>query len=43
LLDPYRAARWFETRETAATLVALWDVIRRDDPAYLGDPIPIIP
>ena len=39
----YRAARWFETRETAATLVALWDVIRRDDPAYLGDPIPIVP
>jgi SanA protein len=39
----YRAARWFETRETAATLVALWDVIRRDTPAYLGDPIPIVP
>lgn len=37
----YRAARWFETRETAATLVALWDVIRRAKPAYLGDPIPI--
>lgn len=39
--QPYRAARWFETRETAATLVALWDVIRRGTPAVLGDPIPI--
>ena len=37
----YRAAGWFETRETAATLVALWDVIRRQQPTYLGEPIPI--
>jgi SanA protein len=37
----YRAAGWYETRETAATLVALWDVIRRQNPAILGDPIPI--
>lgn len=37
----YRAAEWYETRETAATLVALWDVIRRDNPAVLGEPIPI--
>jgi SanA protein len=39
--QPYRAARWYETRETAATLVALWDVIRRERPAILGEPIPI--
>jgi SanA protein len=39
--QPYRAARWYETRETAATLVALWDVIRRERPAVLGEPIPI--
>jgi SanA protein len=39
--QPYRAARWYETRETAATLVALWDVIRREEPAILGEPIPI--
>lgn len=38
----YRAASWFETRETAATLVALWDVLRRQQPAYLGEPIPIL-
>ena len=38
----YRAASWFETRETAATLMALWDVIRRQEPAYLGEPIPIL-
>jgi SanA protein len=39
--QPYRGARWYETRETAATLVALWDVITRQKPAILGDPIPI--
>lgn len=38
---PYRGSRWYETRETAATLVALWDVIRRDNPAVLGEPMPI--
>ena len=30
---PYRGAGWYEFRETAATLVALWDVIRREPPA----------
>lgn len=39
--QPYRGARWYETRETAATLVALWDVISDQKPAILGDPIPI--
>ena len=29
---PYRDARWYEIRETAATLVALWDVVRREPP-----------
>lgn len=29
---PYRAAGWYEMRETAATLVAVWDVIRREPP-----------
>ncbi len=28
----YRGARWYELRETAATLVAAWDVLRRDPP-----------
>jgi SanA protein len=37
----YRGARWYETRETAATLVALWDVVSRQEPAVLGDPMPI--
>jgi SanA protein len=37
----YRGARWYETRETAATLVALWDVVSGQKPAVLGDPIPI--
>lgn len=30
---PYRGARWYEVRETAATVVALADVIRRPEPA----------
>jgi SanA protein len=30
---PYRGARWYEIRETAATLVALADAIRRPEPA----------
>ena len=30
---PYRGARWYEVRETAATLVALADAIRRPEPA----------
>ncbi len=29
---PYRGARWYEVRETAATVVALWDVLRREPP-----------
>lgn len=29
---PYRAAQWYEVRETAATVVALWDVLRREPP-----------
>ncbi len=41
-LRPYRGARWYEFRETAATLVALWDVIRQNPPAILGEPIPIL-
>jgi SanA protein len=32
---PYRAARWYEVRETAATLVAVWDVLRREPPSLL--------
>jgi SanA protein len=39
--QPYRGARWYETRETAATLVALWDVLINQKPAVLGDPTPI--
>lgn len=37
----YRAGRWYETRETAASLVALWDVIRREPPPVLGEPMPL--
>jgi len=33
---PYRGARWYELRETAATLVAVWDVVRRDPPPIIG-------
>ncbi len=29
---PYRDAGWYEIRETAATLVAAWDVLRREPP-----------
>jgi SanA protein len=32
---PYRRARWYEFRETAATLVAVWDVFRREPPPLL--------
>jgi SanA protein len=32
----YRGERWYEIRETAATLVALWDSIRLQPPAVLG-------
>lgn len=40
-LQPYRAARWYEIRETVATAVALWDTIRQQPAPVLGDPIPI--
>lgn len=32
----YRGERWYEVRETAATLVALWDSIRMQPPTVLG-------
>ncbi len=32
---PYRDAGWYEIRETAATLVAAWDVMRREPPPLL--------
>ncbi len=41
-LRPYRGARWYELRETAATLNALWDVIRQKPPAVMGAPIPLV-
>lgn len=41
-LRSYRGARWYEFRETAATLNALWDVIRQNPPAVLGEPIPFL-
>jgi len=40
-LRPYRGARWYVVRETAATLVALWDVVNREPPPVLGEPIPL--
>jgi SanA protein len=40
-LRPYRAARFYEVRETLATAVALWDTIRKLPAPVLGDPIPI--
>lgn len=40
-LRPYRGARWYAVRETAATLVALWDVLRQEPPPVLGEPIPL--
>ena len=33
--QPYRGARWYELRETAATLVAAWDVVRRNPPPII--------
>lgn len=38
---PYRGARWYELRETGATLVALRDVVRQAPPPVLGEPIPL--
>lgn len=36
----YRAERWYEFREVAATTVALVDVIRRQQPPVLGSSLP---
>lgn len=36
----YRAERWYKVRETAATLVALWDSLRLQPPAVIGVPQP---
>ena len=38
---PYRGARWYEIRETGATLVALRDVVIQTPPPVLGEPIPL--
>jgi len=38
---PYRGARWYELRETGATLVALRDVVRQSPPPVLGERIPL--
>ncbi|MBK8985733.1 MAG: YdcF family protein [Chloroflexi bacterium] len=40
-LRSYRGAGWYEFRETVATLVALWDVIRQVPPPVLGEPLPL--
>lgn len=32
----YRAANWYEFREKAASLVALWDVIKKRQPAVMN-------
>ncbi len=40
-LRPYRAARWYEFRETIATAVAFWDTLRKNPPPILGDQIPL--
>ena len=37
----YRAERWYEFREVAATAVALVDVIRRKQPPILGTSLPV--
>jgi SanA protein len=38
-MRPYRSMRWYEFRETFATLNALWDVVRKEPPPVLGEPI----
>lgn len=38
-LRPYRGARWYALRETAATFVALLDVIRQEPPPTLANVI----
>jgi SanA protein len=40
-LRPYARARWFEVRETGATLMALWDLVQSQPATILGEPIPI--
>ena len=40
-LRRYFDAPWYEIRETAATVVALLDIIRREPPPVMGEPIPI--
>jgi SanA protein len=39
-LRPYSRAQWFEIRETGATLMALWDVVKHQPATILGEPIP---
>jgi SanA protein len=39
--QPYLGARWYEIRETGATLAALWDVLWQRPSPVLGDPIPL--
>lgn len=38
-MRPYRNMRWYEFRETFATLNALLDIIRQAPPPVLGEPI----
>jgi SanA protein len=38
---PLRYGRWYEIRETAAMLVAVWDVVRRQPPPVMDEPIPV--
>lgn len=38
-LRPYRGMRWYEFRETFATLIAAWDVLRKVPPPVLGEHI----
>ncbi|HOU41241.1 MAG TPA: ElyC/SanA/YdcF family protein [Promineifilum sp.] len=33
--QPYRSAHWYEMRETIATVVAAWDIFRRQPPALI--------
>lgn len=40
-LRPYSRARWFAIRETWATLLALWDVVKHQPATILGEPIPL--
>lgn len=40
-MRPYRGQRWYEFRETVATVRALWDVLRQEPAQILGETIPI--